>query len=197
MAIYDHKYGELSYYRVYRSWGGKEYQEYVRIKDRKKASKAAAYAEAQAIDERLAAEQQAYAKEQAAMPDYHIRDDGSIRGLRRVTVTRQGRSPVDVYELRVNVPWDSKVKRTTISISVHGEDKGFAMAVDKICEWYKLGLDSEARIKMLEQLPNYVADSASAGVADMALQKARDEFANIRGGLMRGFKRLTGVSEGA
>lgn len=193
MAIYDHKYGDLSYFRVYRSWGGKEHQEYVRIKEGRKA----AYAKAKEIDDRLAAEQKAYVIRQAQEPSYHIREDGSIRGLRRVTVTRKGRAPVDVFELRVNVPWEKQVKRTTISIAVHGDEPGFAMSISKICEWYGLGQDSEARAKMLDQLPHYVKESQSSGVADVAIQKAKDEIASFTGGLMKSLKRFTAPSEKA
>ncbi|PJF38964.1 MAG: hypothetical protein CUN55_15735, partial [Phototrophicales bacterium] len=97
MAIYDHQYGELSYFRVFRAWGGKEHQEYVRIKRSRKA----AYAKALEIDARLAKAQKAYELERAMSADYHIRDDGHIRGLRRVVVKRKGRKPSEVFELRI------------------------------------------------------------------------------------------------
>jgi len=131
MAIYDHKYGELSYFRVFRAWGGEEHQEYVRIK----RSRNAAYTKAKEIDARFERAQKAYCLEQALLPEYHVRPEGHIRGLRRVLVKRKGRSPSDVFELRVNVPWESQIKRTTISISVHGAEKAFKLSVDKICEW--------------------------------------------------------------
>ena len=80
MAIYDHKYGNLPYYRVFRAWGGTEYQEYVRIKRSKKA----AYAKAKVIDERLARRQKAYYTAQAYTTAFHMRPDGRIRGVRRI-----------------------------------------------------------------------------------------------------------------
>ena len=58
MAIYDHRYGELSYFRVFRAWGGKEHQEYIRIK----RSRDAAYAKAKEIDARFAKAQKAYGR---------------------------------------------------------------------------------------------------------------------------------------
>lgn len=186
MAIYDHKYGELSYFRVYRSWGGKEHQEYVRIKDGKEK----AYAMAQEIDQRMAEEQKAYVVEQAQAPSYHVRDDGSIRGLRRVQVTRKGRAAVEVFELRVNIPWEKRVKRTTISIAIHGEEAGFKMAVDKVCEWYGLPVESEARSSMLAQMPHYVASTLNDGMTDIAIRKAKTELASLTGGLMKSLKRL-------
>ena len=191
MAIYDHKYGELPYYRVYRSWGGKEYQEYVRIKGSKKA----AYTKAKEIDERLAKEQLEYAISQSRTPGYHVRSDGSIRGLRRILVNREGRAPVEVFELRINVPWEKRVKRTTISIPVHGLEKGFEMAVDKICEWYELDQNSEVRQALMKQAAHYLQDKAGLGVADIAIQKAKEEFASLTGGLVKSFKRFRTQSE--
>lgn len=188
MAIYDHKYGDLSYFRVFRAWGGQEYQEYVRIK----RSRDAAYKKAQEIDTRLAKQQQAYYKEQALLPEYHIHSDGTIRGLRRVVVKRKGRAPAEVFELRINVPWETDIKRTTISISVHGEPKAFELAVDRICQWYGLSGKSDIRPALLDQYKHYSKDAmAAANVAEVAIQKAKDEFASIAGGLVKGFKKLT------
>lgn len=134
MAIYDHHYGDLSYFRVFRAWGGQEYQEYVRIK----RSRNAAYKKAQEIDARLAKAQKAFMIEQALSPSYHIRANGQIRGLRRVQVKRKGRNPIEVFELRINVPWREDIKRTTLSIAVHGEHKAFSMALDIIFECYAI-----------------------------------------------------------
>jgi hypothetical protein len=134
MAIYDHQYGDLSYFRVFRAWGGQEYQEYVRIK----RSRNAAYKKAQEIDARLAKAQKAFMIEQALSPSYHIRANGQIRGLRRVRVSRKGRSLIEVFELRINVPWRDEIKRTTLSIAVHGEHKAFLLALEIIYECYAI-----------------------------------------------------------
>lgn len=188
MAIYDHKYGDLSYFRVFRAWGGKEYQEYVRIK----RSRDAALKKAQEIDSRMARQQQAFYKEQALLPGYHIHSDGTIRGLRRVVVKRKGRAPADVFELRINVPWEDDIKRTTISISVHGEQKAYAMAVDRICQWYGITGKSEVRTALLDQFKYYSQDAmAASNVAEIAIQKAKEEFSNFAGGLVKGIKKLT------
>ncbi len=188
MAIYDHKYGELSYFRVFRAWGGKEYQEYVRIKRSRKA----AYAKAQEIDARLARAQHEYCVAQAQLPEYHVRDDGSVRGLRRVTVTRKGRTPAEVFELRINVPWEKDIKRTTISIAVHGEQKAFQLAIEKIALWYGLAPDSLAVQAMQSAFVHYRSRTEdAANVAELALKKAKDEIGQLRDGLLKSFKRFT------
>jgi len=166
MAIYDHQYGELSYFRVFRAWGGQEHQEYVRIK----RSRDAAYKKAQEIDARLAKAQKAFMFEQALSPSYHIRSNGQIRGLRRVQVKRKGRSPIEVFELRINVPWRDEIKRTTLSIAVHGEHKAFSMALEIIYQCYgikprsALGLALQACFSVytqMEQAPEAQQQSAA------------------------------------
>lgn len=189
MAIYDHQYGELSYFRVFRAWGGKEHQEYVRIKRSRKA----AYAKAEEIDARFAKAQKAYGLKQALSTEYHIRPQGTIRGLRRIVVKRKGRAPSEVFELRINVPWEDEIKRTTISIGVHGEEKAFNLSIEKICEWYGLKPRSEVAKAMMECLPAYQIEEEkeSAPISDLVVQKAKNELTNLTGGLMKGLKRLT------
>jgi len=202
MAIYDHQYGELSYFRVFRAWGGKEHQEYVRIKRSRKA----ALAKAEEIDARFAKAQKAFGLKQTLLPDYHIRPDGHIRGLRRIVVKRKGRTPSEVFELRINVPWEDEIRRTTISIAVHGEQKAFQLSVDKICEWYGLKQKSDVAqairacsgnyAKKLEE-PKIAALSSnreqqeSHAVAELVIQKARHELSSLTGGFMKGLKRFT------
>lgn len=173
MAIYDHKYGELPYFRVFRAWGGKEYQEYVRIK----RSRDAAYKKAVEIDERLAARQKAFYTRQAYTTEFHIRKDGRIRGIRRVCVKRKGRAPTEVLELRINIPWEDSVRRTTISIDVHGLEKSFHMAVEKVCEWYGLEKGSEVKRAMLASYPIYQADynQSRDNVQKLAAEAAKVE----------------------
>tara|TARA_R110001592_G_scaffold66617_2_gene204600 strand:- start:43540 stop:44187 length:648 start_codon:yes stop_codon:yes gene_type:complete len=214
MAIYDHQYGDLSYYRVFRAWGGQEHQEYVRIK----RSKEAAYKKALEIDARLAKAQKTFTAEQAISPAYHLRSSGQIRGLRRVLVKRKGRSPAEVFELRINVPWEEEIRRTTISISVHGEQKAFLLAIEKICEWYGLKVKSELGQRLQSCLSAYaplnkrkevlaqeekftthkksskaalVEEKESAAVTDIVLKRAKNELNNLRGGLFKGLKRFT------
>lgn len=185
MAIYDHKYGELSYYRVFRAWGGQEHQEYVRIKDDPKA----AYAEAKAIDEKLAAQQLAHARDRAQQVDYHIHADGHIRGLRRVTVTRKGRQPTEVFELRINVPWREQVKRTTISMAVHGPEKAFDLAIQRICDFYDLAPEGETAQALSASRKIYLPE-LEEGIGQ-AISKARNELSQLTEGLLKGFRRFT------
>jgi hypothetical protein len=208
MAIYDHQYGELSYYRVFRAWGGKEHQEYVRIKRSRKA----AYAKAQEIDARFAKAQKTFGLQQALSPEYHIRPDGHIRGLRRIVVKRKGRAPSDVFELRINVPWETEIRRTTISISVHGEESAFKQSVEKICEWYGLKAKSDVAKAMSACFLNYQKkavessevssltkasekkqnqENGSHAVTELVIQKAKHELSNLTDGFMKGLKRFT------
>ena len=196
MAIYDHQYGDLSYYRVFRAWGGQEYQEYVRIK----RSKEAALKKTQEIDARLAKAQKAYIAEQTLSPSYHLRSNGQIRGLRRVLVKRKGRSPAEVFELRINVPWEEEIRRTTISISVHGEQKAFLLAIEKISEWYGFKIKSElgqclqsslAAYPALHINQNNHAEKESAAVTELVFNKAKTELNNLTDGLFKGLKRFT------
>jgi hypothetical protein len=214
MAIYDHQYGELSYFRVFRAWDGEEHQEYVRIK----RSRDAAYKKALEIDARLAKAQKAFTAEQALSTSYHIRSNGQIRGLRRVLVKRKGRSPAEVFELRINVPWEEEIRRTTISIAVHGEHKAFLLAVEKICEWYGLKVKSElgqclqaslsayapldisqvridrdAKLEKQLKIANVtqIEQKESAAVTELVIQKAKHEFNNLTVGIFKGLKRFT------
>ena len=148
-------------------------------------------------------EQKTYCLEQALLPEYHVRPDGHIRGLRRVLVKRKGRTPSDVFELRVNVPWETQIKRTTISIGVHGPDEAFKQSVDKICEWYGLKPRSASRVAMMGCSALYLqkanqmklvesdVDENLSNVAEQAYQKAKDEIASLRGGFLKSIKRFT------
>jgi len=201
MAIYDHKYGDLPYFRVFRAWGGTEYQEYVRIKRSRKA----AYNKAKAIDEKLAQRQKAYYTAQAYTKEFHIRSDGRVRGVRRIIVRRKGRNPTEVFELRINIPWEDEIRRTTLSIDVHGFEKAFAMAVEKVAEWYGLASDSEAKKAMkgaydvyrLQTDPQTNSDKADKQQTESekessAVQKAKDEIGNFAERLMGDIKKFTG-----
>lgn len=203
MAIYDHKYGDLPYYRVFRAWGGTEYQEYVRIKRSKKA----AYSKAKAIDEKLAERQKAYYTAQAYTKEFHMRPDGRIRGVRRITVRRKGRTPTEVFELRINIPWEDDIRRTTLSIDVHGVEKAFNMAVEKVAEWYGLANDSDAKKAMKASLPVYQLQTDSANSKKettkksdqtdtdkepSTVQKAKDEIGSFAERLLGDIKKFTG-----
>jgi len=207
MAIYNHKYGNLPYYRVFRAWGGTEYQEYVRIK----RSKEAAYAKAKVIDERLARRQKAYYTAQAYTKEFHMRPDGRIRGVRRIIVKRKGRNPTEVFELRINIPWEDEIRRTTISVDVHGFEKAFQMAVDRVSDWYGLASNSDARKAMKGSMVAYqnlgdgeakiadkeaikedVPDKISESDKPTTVQKAKDEIGHFAERLLGDIKKFTG-----
>ena len=191
MPIYDNKYGGLDYFRVYRSWAGKEYQEYVRIGE----DRAEARRKAEEIEQRLDAEYELYQRESASQPVFHVRGDGSIRGLRRVTIARDARAPVDVLELRINVPWQQGVKRTTISISTHGFEEAFSLAIEKIREWY--GLDaSSAAVKAMLSCDAFYAQGDEIGTIKSVTHKARHELDNLAQGVFKGLRKL-GISGAA
>jgi hypothetical protein len=209
MAIYNHQYGDLSYFRVFRAWGGQEFQEYIRIK----RSRDAAYKKALEVDARLAKAQKAFIIEQALSPSYHLRSNGQIRGLRRILVKRKGRNPTEVFELRINVPWEEEIRRTTISISVHGEQKAFLLAIEKICQWYGLTVKSELGQCLQSSLSAYPPvlnktsdghkapensnkvtpnkENESAAVTELVIKKAKNEFNNLTDGIFKGLKRFT------
>lgn len=202
MAIYNHQYGDLSYYRVFRAWGGQEHQEYIRIK----RSRDAAYKKALEVDARLAKAQKAFTVQQALSPSYHLHSNGQIRGLRRIIIKRKGRNPTEAFELRINVPWEENIRRTTISISVHGEQKAFLLAIEKICEWYGLKVKSELGQRLQSSLSAYAPldieaslepdsgktlQNGSSAVTDLVIKKAKSEFNNLTDGLFKGLKRFT------
>jgi hypothetical protein len=99
---------------------------------------------------------------------------------------------------------------------VHGADKAFKLSVEKICEWYGLKPRSESKIAMMACAELYLSkgvvngdykadqqalnkmklvesevDESLSNVAEQAYQKAKDEIASIRGGLLKSIKRFT------
>ena len=158
MAIYEHHFNELPYYRIFRAWGGTEYQEYVRIKRSKKA----AYKKAEIIDERLSKRQRAYILQMALTPEFHIHKNGKVRGLRRITVKRAGREDTEVFELRINVPWTANINRTTVSVKVHGAQNAFNKCIDLIIEWYGLTPQSDVVKAIRDTYPLYGIETVSS-----------------------------------
>jgi len=188
MPIYDHKYGGLDYFRVYRSWDGKEFQEYVRIGD----DRAKALEEAQKIEAAYQSQYESYQRARVNKAAYHVRDDGSIRGLRRVKVERASRTPVEVLELRINVPWLDSVRRTTVSITTHGFEEAFKQAVDKVRDWYEL--DEQApSVKAMRDCDAYYAVGNEIGTIRSVTHKARHELDTLAQGVFKGLRKL-GVS---
>ena len=146
MAITEHVVNNKNYFRIYRAWGRNVHQEYVRIK----RSKQAAYTKALIIDERLERGQRAYFMKQASSPKFHIMSDGRVRGLRRIIVKKRDRPDAEVFDLRINVLWEEKIYRTTISIPVHGLKSAFDKSIALIAKWYGLPPDSSV-LKAIEE----------------------------------------------
>ena len=126
------------------------------------------------------------------MPGFHVRSDGSIRGLRRVTVARDSRAPVDVLELRINVPWQKGVKRTTISIATHGFEEAFSQAINKIREWYGLE-ESNPAVKAMRACDAFYAQGDEIGAIKSVTHKAKHELDNLAQGVFKGLRKL-GIS---
>ena len=83
-------------------------------------------------------------------------------------VKRKGRNPIEVFELRINVPWREEIKRTTLSIAVHGEHKAFTMALDIIFECYSIKPRSELA-QALQSCFSAYASEASNRTLEQAL----------------------------
>lgn len=133
------------YFRITRTWGGVEHQRYVRIR----RSEQAALRKAQAIDRELAQRQRAYRLRQELPEVKMIGRQGKIRGLARVTNSRPGRNPVAEFKLRVRHPDTGDLHFTSISISYHGFDTAFQMAVEQILSWSGWQDRSDLRQQML------------------------------------------------
>lgn len=188
MPIYDHKYGGLDYFRVYRAWGGNEFQEYVRIGE----DRSAALKKAEQIESAFEQQYQDYQQVRVSKPNYHVRDDGSIRGLRRVKVERASRAAVEVLELRINVPWLDSVRRTTVSITTHGFDEAFKQAIDKVRDWY--GLDeTNAAVKAMRDCDAYYAVGNEISALRSVRHKAKHELETLTQGVFKGLRKL-GIS---
>ena len=132
-------------YRIYRAWGGKEYQRYVPLNGNPKR----AYKIAEEIDARFKQSQDAYKLRMTLATNSLFHVDGRIIGLSRVVCHREGRSPNEQLKLRIKIPGNNKLHFTTISISFHGFDDAYQLAVDKICEWRGIDRFAEERHALL------------------------------------------------
>ena len=167
MSISILKCGKASYYKISRKWNGKNYQRYVRIDNKKKALK-----EAQHIEQQLAQRQTAYNEMCKINGKAYLTDNGKILGLRRKTVKRKNRHPVDVFELRIKAFGSTKPVMTTISISKYGFDEAFRMAIDKICALHHISKESTAYKVILAAKPLY--NSIKKGTARITASPSLD-----------------------
>ena len=141
-------------YRIYRAWGGKEYQKYVPLNGNPDRARK----QAEEIDAKFKQSQDAYKLRMALAKNSLFHEEGQIIGLSRVTCHREGRSRNEQFKLRIKIPAKDLLHFTTISITHHGFDEAYALAVDKICEWRGIGRYAEERRRLMAAKSLY-ADS--------------------------------------
>ena len=139
------------YLRVRKSFGNKEYQRYISTKDGLKK----AQLEAERVLKQLTQSQKAYQLRQQLPINSLVDNAGRIIGLSRLTRKREGRQPVDELKLRIRLPENGRIHRTTISIGRHGFDRAFEMAIGRICEWRGVEKNADVRQKLLHAKKHY------------------------------------------
>ncbi len=97
---------------------------------------------AKARDKELLAMQKEYQQEMEAANPIKFHSDGRIVGLTRQQQRNKGRV-VDIFKLRIRLP-DGSISWGSISIDLHGFDKAFDMALDRIVE--VLGINRRTKI---------------------------------------------------
>lgn len=122
------------YVRVTRAWNNQEHQHYVPIKK----SLQAALREAAKLDKMLAREQAAFFTEQSKSAERIFSDNGRLVGLRIINRQRPDSEPRKEWTLRIKVPGSNTPFFSNISISKHGFEEAFEMAIQKICEWQQI-----------------------------------------------------------
>ncbi|WP_305906302.1 hypothetical protein Q9L42_020870 (plasmid) [Methylomarinum sp. Ch1-1] len=95
-----------------------------------------------------------------------IRENGSIVGLNRLIRRGRKRGIGDQFKLRIrttrNSEKDNKYRFTTISIDNHGFDKGFEIAVGKICHWLSLSDGQRSQLMACKKFYQTDADAVKA-----------------------------------
>ena len=141
-------------YRIYRAWGGKEYQRYVPLNGNPERARK----QAEEVDAKFIQSQEAYKLRMTLATNSLFHPDGSVIGLSRVVCRREGRSPNEQFKLRIKIPAKEKLYFTTISISHHGFDAAYALVVDKICEWRGIDRYAEERRSLLKAKKFYMEE---------------------------------------
>ena len=144
-------------YRIYRAWGGKEYQRYVPLNGNPERARR----EAEAIDAKFKQSQEVYKLRMTLATNSLFHSEGRVIGLSRVICRREGRSPNEQFKLRIKIPGKEKLHFTTISISHHGFDSAYALVVDKICEWRGIDRYAEERRRLIKAKSFYVDELLS------------------------------------
>jgi hypothetical protein len=159
----------VDYWKVYRRWGETIIQRYFPVKPNEKKS----LKKATEQDESLQARQRAYSSRQVFDLSHHIMPDGKLRGIRRVTVSRANRKPVEVFQVRIKLPWNERPDFTSVSIEKHGVDDAFERVVQWYCDQYGFDRLSQMRTALRECLSAY-----KTTLAFKVLPRALTETAN-------------------
>ena len=130
------------YWKVYRRWNDRTTQKYFRADQ---PNERESLKKAQKEDETLRIRQWAFLARQVFDLSYHILPNGTMRGVRRVTVVREGRAPKEVFQMRAKAPWEKRAFYNSVSIDHHGVDQAFARVVDWYCNVYGFDKLSEMR----------------------------------------------------
>lgn len=99
-------------------------------------------AQAKARDKELLAIQKEHQQEMEAANPIKFHSDGRIVGLTRQQQQSKNQI-VDIFKLRIRLP-DGSISWGSISIDLHGFDKAFEMALDRIVE--VLGINRRTKI---------------------------------------------------
>jgi hypothetical protein len=141
------------YWKVYRKWGNEKAQRYFRVD---KPNERESLKKAQTEDQSLRSRQRAYLSRKVFDLDYHIQSDGKLRGVRRVTVIREGRKPAECFQVRVKLPWEDRPDFTSVSIEKRGVLEAFNQVVEWYCDVYGFDKRSEMRPALRECVDAYM-----------------------------------------
>lgn len=139
MGIRLHPKDNPTCYRVYRAWGGKDYQRYVPLDGTPKK----AYSQAVDVDNKLKEGQNAYKLRMQLTRNSLLHANGTIIGLTRVLYSHKQRPATDIFKCRVKIPGKVKIHFATVSIDFHGFDHAASLIINKICEWRGIKPSSE------------------------------------------------------
>ncbi len=143
----------IEYWKVYRKWGEEApIQRYLRVD---KPNERESYKKALTEDQMLRSRQRAYLTRQVFDLNYHILPNGKLRGVRRVTAQRAGRKPVEVFQVRIKLPWEDKPDFNSVSIDKHGVDAAFERVLQWYCDVYGFDKRSEMRSALRQCLAAY------------------------------------------
>lgn len=177
----------IDYWRVYRRWDKQApIQRYFRVDDpNEKESRKKAEEE----DETLRARQRAHSARQVFKPSFHILEDGKLRGVRRVVVTREGRHPKDVFQVRIKLPWEEKPYFNSVSIDKYGLKAAFEKVVALYCDQYGFDRRSEMRGLLLQAYAAYAPTMKPIALPEQKAPQEQDGWVDAIEREIEQFKR--------